>query len=162
MRPAHLIYRDHCSALPSAPAAGSHSFRSSTLTAGLSPTLNTAFGVSSATWWQAANRPYRATGGRRPSLTRRLCRNRGAKRRHRVFLDPGTNRRIGLLPALTSAPFAQQPGTPQPPGTPPHPPPDPTAPPPYEDPPRPIPIPRRDEPPDVIDDPPPNPRRNRH
>src|SRR5215469_8602908 len=69
---------------------------------------------------------------------------------------PGSNRRIGLLPALTSAPFAQQPGTPQPPGTPPRPPPDPTAPPPYEDPPRPIP--RPDEPPDVVDDPTPNPR----
>ena len=34
-----------------------------------------------------------------------------------------------------STPFAQQPGTPEPPGTPPRPPPDPTAPPPYEDPP---------------------------
>src|SRR5215469_1551103 len=48
----------------------------------------------------------------------------------------------------------QQPGTPEPPGTPPQPPPDPTAPPPYEDPPPPIPIPRPDPPPDVIDDPP--------
>jgi hypothetical protein len=56
-----------------------------------------------------------------------------------------------------STPVAQQPGTPEPPGTPPRPPPDPTAPRPYEDPPRPIPIPRPEEPP-VIDDPPP--RRN--
>ena len=56
-----------------------------------------------------------------------------------------------------SAPFAQQPGTPEPPGTPPQPPLDPTAPPPDEEPPRPIPIPRPDEPP-VLDDPPP--RRN--
>jgi hypothetical protein len=56
--------------------------------------------------------------------------------------------------APLSAPFAQQPGTPEPPGTPPQPPPDPTAPPPYEEPPRPIPIPRPDEPP-VVDDPPP-------
>jgi hypothetical protein len=65
-----------------------------------------------------------------------------------------------LMPAersSASAPFAQQPGTPEPPGTPPQPPPDPMAPPPYEEPPRPIPIPRPDQPP-VIDDPPP--RRN--
>jgi hypothetical protein len=61
-----------------------------------------------------------------------------------------------LHPSI-SVPFAQQPGTPQPPGTPPRPPPDPTAPRPYEEPPRPIPIPRPDEPP-VVDDPPP--RRN--
>jgi hypothetical protein len=56
-----------------------------------------------------------------------------------------------LRPAI-SVPFAQQPGTPQPPGAPPQPPPDPAAPRPYEDPPRPIPIPRPDEPP-VVDDP---------
>jgi hypothetical protein len=55
-----------------------------------------------------------------------------------------------------SAPSVQQPGTPEPPGSPPQPPPDPTAPPPYEEPPRPIPIPRPEEPP-VVDDPP---RRN--
>jgi hypothetical protein len=61
------------------------------------------------------------------------------------------------LRASVSAPFAQQPGTPGPPGTPPRPSPDPTTPPPYEDPPPPIPIPRPDQPPDVIDDPPPRP-----
>jgi len=117
-------------------------------------------------WPRPLDATYPPNKGVRPSLTHGsshgFCRHRGAKRRHRVFLGPGSNRRIGLLAALTSAPFAQQPGTPQPPGTPPHPPPDPTAPPPYEDPPRPIPIPRPDEPPDVIDDPPPNPRRNRN
>jgi len=61
------------------------------------------------------------------------------------------------MPASISMPLAQQPGTPEPPGTPPLPPPDPTAPRPYEDPPSPIPIPRPDQPPDVIDDPPPRP-----
>jgi hypothetical protein len=50
--------------------------------------------------------------------------------------------RIGRLRPSISTPFAQQPGTPEPPGTPPQPPPDPMAPPPYEDPPRPLPIPR--------------------
>ena len=59
------------------------------------------------------------------------------------------------MSASISAHLAQQPGTPEPPGTPPQPPPDPTAPRPYEDPPSPIPIPRPDLPPDVIDDPPP-------
>ena len=142
-------------------AAGS--LRSSTFVDEGSPSLPSGPPVSAARrGGRRRNRPYRATGGRRPSLTRRPCRHRGAKRWHRVFLGPGSDRRIGLLSALTSAPFAQQPGTPQPPGTPPRPPPDPTAPPPYEDPPRPIPIPRPDEPPDVIDDPPPNPRRNRN
>ena len=68
------------------------------------------------------------------------------------FLE--AQKRSSQLRASSSAPFAQQPGTPQPPGTPPQPPPDPTAPRPYEDPPRPIPIPRPDEPP-VTDDPPP-------
>jgi hypothetical protein len=67
-----------------------------------------------------------------------------------------SHRRIGRLRSSISALFAQQPGTPEPPGTPPRTP-DPTAPPPYEDPPRPIPIPRPDPPPDVIDDPPPRP-----
>ena len=78
----------------------------------------------------------------------------GAKRRKRLLLGPRSHKRIGRLRPSISA---QQPGTPEPPGTPPQPPPDPTAPRPYEDPPRPIPIPRPDEPP-VIDDPPP--RRN--
>ena len=81
----------------------------------------------------------------------------GAKRRKQVLSDPRSARRIGRLRPSISTPFAQQPGTPQPPGIPPQPPPDPTAPRPYEDPPRPIPIPRPDEPP-VVDDPPP--RRN--
>ena len=63
-------------------------------------------------------------------------------------------KRMGRLHPSISVPFAQQPGTPEPPGIPPQPPPDPTAPPPYEDPPRPIPIPRPNEPP-VIDDLPP-------
>jgi hypothetical protein len=56
-----------------------------------------------------------------------------------------SHQRIGQLRPSISASVAQQPGTPEPPGTPPQPPPDPTAPPPYEDPPRPIPIPRPDE-----------------
>jgi hypothetical protein len=71
---------------------------------------------------------------------------------------PRHYKRISLLRPAMSAPFSQQPGTPEPPGVPPRPPNDPTAPPPYEDPPRPIPIPRPDQPPDVIDDPPPSPR----
>src|SRR5215469_3029816 len=44
---------------------------------------------------------------------------------------------------MRASSWAQQPGTPEPPGTPPQPPRDPTAPRPYEEPPRPIPIPRR-------------------
>src|SRR5215467_5794555 len=82
----------------------------------------------------------------------------GAKPQRRVFPDPRSYGRIDRLLASVSPPRAQQPGTPEPPGTPPQPPPDPTAPPPYEDPPSPIPIPRPDPPLDVIDDPPP--RRN--
>jgi hypothetical protein len=81
----------------------------------------------------------------------------GVKRRMPMLLGSRNHQRIGRLAALISAPFAQQPGTPQPPGTPPQPQRDPTVPPPYEEPPRPIPIPRPDEPPDVIDDPPPSP-----
>jgi hypothetical protein len=81
----------------------------------------------------------------------------GVKRRMPMLLGSRNHQRIGRLAALISAPFAQQPGTPQPPGTPPQPQRDPTVPPPYEEPPRPIPIPRPDEPPDVIDDPPPAP-----
>src|SRR3954452_20891392 len=81
----------------------------------------------------------------------------GAKRGKWLLLGPRSHKRIGRLRPSISAPFAQQPGTPEPPGTPPQAPPDPTAPPPYEEPPPPIPIPRPDEPP-VIDDPPP--RRN--
>jgi hypothetical protein len=77
----------------------------------------------------------------------------GAKRRKRVLLGPRGDNRIGQYRPSILVPFAQQPGTPQPPGTPPQPPPNPTAPPPYEEPPRPIPIPRPDRPP-VIDDPP--------
>ena len=42
---------------------GSPHLRSSTLTAGLSPTLNTAFGVSSATWWRAAQSALPRHGG---------------------------------------------------------------------------------------------------
>jgi hypothetical protein len=72
----------------------------------------------------------------------------GARRRKQVLPGPRSDRRIGLLL------FAQQPGIPEPPGSPPRPPADPTAPPPREDPPRPIPIPRPDEPPPRIDDPP--------
>jgi len=79
----------------------------------------------------------------------------GARRRKQVLPGAKSDRRIGLLRALMSALFAQQPGIPEPPGSPPRPPADPTAPPPREDPPRPIPIPRPDEPPG-IDDPPPN------
>jgi len=75
-----------------------------------------------------------------------------------VLLRPRTPKRMGRLRPSTSARVAQQPGTPEPPGTPPQPPPDPTAAPPYEEPPRPIPIPRPEVPP-VIDDPPPS--RNR-
>src|SRR5437868_9673036 len=75
----------------------------------------------------------------------------GAKRRKQLLLGPRSPKRIGRLRPSISAPVAQQPGTPEPPGAPPRPPPDPTAPPPYEDPPRPIPIPRPDEPP-VVDD----------
>src|SRR5215831_3437623 len=162
-RPPASLDRDHRSPLPPASRHRNGSLRSSTFVDGGQPEPSfRASGVSSATWWQAAQSALPRHGGRRPSLTRRPCRHRGAKRWHRVFLGRGSDRRIGLLSALTSAPFAQQPGTPQPPGTPPHPPPDPTAPPPYEDPPRPIPIPRPDEPPDVTDDPPPNPRRNRN
>jgi hypothetical protein len=74
-----------------------------------------------------------------------------------MLLGARSHKRIGRLGPSISAPFAQQPGTPESPGTPPQPQPDPTAPPPYEEPPPPIPIPRPDEPP-VIDDPPP--RRN--
>jgi hypothetical protein len=74
-----------------------------------------------------------------------------------VLSDPRSAGRISRLRPSISTPFAQQPGMPEPPGTPPQPPPDPTSPRPYEEPPRPIPIPRPDEPP-VIDDPPP--RRN--
>jgi hypothetical protein len=74
----------------------------------------------------------------------------------RILLGPRTHKRIGRLRPSILAPFAQQPGTPEPPGTPPQPPPDPTAPRPYEEPPRPIPIPRPDEPPGS-DDPPPRP-----
>jgi hypothetical protein len=59
-----------------------------------------------------------------------------------VLFDRRTPKGIGRLRPSISARFAQQPGTPEPPGTPPQPPRDPTAPPPYEDPPRPIPIPR--------------------
>ena len=73
-----------------------------------------------------------------------------------MLLGPRSPKRIGRLRPSISAPIAQQPRTPEPPGTPPRPPPDPTAPRPYEEPPRPIPIPRPDEPP-VIDDPPPKP-----
>jgi hypothetical protein len=81
----------------------------------------------------------------------------GAKRPKQVLSDPRSAKRTSRLPPSISVRFAQQPGTPEPPGTPPQRPPDPTAPRPYEEPPRPIPIPRPDEPP-VIDDPPP--RRN--
>jgi len=94
----------------------------------------------------------------RTRLAGAFCWQAGAKRRKGVLLGPRSDKRIGRLRASVSAPFAQQPGTPEPPGTPPQPPSDPTAPPPYEDPPRPIPIPRPDQLPDVIDDPPP--RRN--
>jgi hypothetical protein len=65
----------------------------------------------------------------------------GSEATKTVLPGPRNHQRVGRLRASISAPFAQQPGTPQPPGTPPQPPPDPTAPPPYEDPPRPIPIP---------------------
>ena len=69
-----------------------------------------------------------------------------------MLLGPRTHKRIGRLRPSVSAPFAQQPGTPEPPGTPPQPPPDPMAPPLYE-----IPIPGPYQPP-VIDDP--QPRRS--
>src|ERR1700756_31997 len=82
----------------------------------------------------------------------------GSQATDRAFAGLEGRQRIGRLRTSASPRFAQQPGTPQPPGTPPSPPPDPPAPPPYEAPPPPIPIPRRDLPPDVIDDPPP--RRN--
>jgi hypothetical protein len=82
----------------------------------------------------------------------------GRKATETVVSGPRSHKRIGLLRAAMSAPFAQQPGTPEPPGVPPRSPNDPTVPPPYEDPPRPTPIPRPDQPPDVIDDPPPSPR----
>jgi hypothetical protein len=92
----------------------------------------------------------------------RACRSRqpGAKRWKRLLLGRRSLKRIGRLHPSISAPIAQQPGTPEPPGSPPQPPPDPTAPRPYEEPPRPIPIPRPDEPP-VIDDPIPRHRRFR-
>jgi hypothetical protein len=86
------------------------------------------------------------------------CREQGAEHPKRVLLSPKKDpKRTSRLPPSIPAPFAQHPGTPEPPGTPPQPPPDPTTPRPYEEPPRPIPIPRQDEPPEV-DDPPP--RRN--
>jgi hypothetical protein len=109
----------------------------------------------------AATSDWRRVGAGPPiRFRRRLGREgglAGAKRRKRLLLSPRSHKRIGRLRPSISAPVAQQPGTPEPPGTPPQPPPDPTAPRPYEEPPRPIPIPRPDEPP-VVDDPPP--RRN--
>src|SRR5690242_4604629 len=76
-----------------------------------------------------------------------FCWDPGSSLRRWVYSVVGATPRIGRLRPSISTRFAQQPGTPEPPGTPPQPPPDPTAPPPYEDPPRPIPIPRPDEPP---------------
>jgi hypothetical protein len=49
-----------------------------------------------------------------------------------MLLGPRSPKRIGRLRPSISAPFAQQPRTPEPPGTAPQPAPDPTAPPPYE------------------------------
>src|SRR5246127_3478772 len=77
----------------------------------------------------------------------------GSQATDRAFAGLEGRQRIGRLRTSASPRFAQQPGTPEPPGTPPQPPPDPTAPRPYEDPPRPIPIPRPEEPP-VVDAPP--------
>ena len=57
----------------------------------------------------------------------------GARRRKQVLPGAKSDRRIGLLRALMSALFAQQPGIPEPPGSPSRPPADPTAPPPRED-----------------------------
>src|SRR5207253_3467693 len=90
---------------------------------------------------------------RAPVAAGAICRRRERSDGSRCCSVLEPIKRTGRLPASISAPFAQQPGTPEPPGTPPQPPPDPTAPPPYEDPPRPIPIPRPDQPP-LTDDPP--------
>src|SRR5215831_18036868 len=101
--------RNPRSPLPHVSAAPEPVFdlRSRTFAIGSSRSLLRASDVSSAPRWQAAQSALPRHGGRCPSLTRRLCRHRGAKRRHRVFPGPRSIRRIGLLPALTSTPFAQ-------------------------------------------------------
>jgi hypothetical protein len=99
----------------------------------------------------------RAVGsGQEDPIHHSCCREQGADAPSGCYSVLGRQKDQSIA-YINSVPFAQQPGTPEPPGTPPRPPPDSTAPRPYEEPPRPIPIPRPDEQP-VIDDPPP--RRN--
>jgi hypothetical protein len=68
--------------------------------------------MRSGLWFQAARSPPPTAG---------------VKPQGRVFPDPRRYGRIGRLFASGSAPRAQQPGIPEPPGTPPQPLPDPTA-----------------------------------
>lgn len=71
-----------------------------------------------------------------------------------MLLGPRSHKRVGRLRVSILARFAQQPGTPKPPGVPPQPPPDPTASPPYEEPPR-LPDTSARSAADVIEEPPP-------